>query len=204
VFAACWTRVEGLALWGTLGLCYLFRGNLFGAFVVGLAVLAPISLLCFHQWMFNDWKAYFNHNLDQIKILGWPPFLQVTSSGEYISDIYEHLGTMVVFPVLVVGTALLFPTCVPLGIFGTVYVIYVIYVIYVSILRHADVYRYSLPAYIFAVIVGLNDVWSSRTFRLPAFIIVPAYLAMAACYCDGQLAPNSAPNHFMKDVIGRH
>jgi hypothetical protein len=195
IFGACWTRIEGLAVWGTIGLCYLFRVDFLGATVVGCALLAPISLALFHQWRFKDWKAYFTFNHGTVKLIRWPPFLLLTNTAFASPDLVDHQGSLVIFPVFLIGTALLFPVCVPFAIFTTVYLCYC------SLLWHLDVYRYALPGYIFAVVIGFNDVWSSRGFKIMSIALVPLYFSLFMWYGIGQLESNCADEDFMNMVL---
>jgi hypothetical protein len=194
IAGACLTRVEGLALWGTIGLCYLLRMDIRGAVIVGCDLIAPIGLLFFHHCRFGDWRAYVHYNQGQSGLLRSPAFFEIFD-GALGGDLGYHLSALSLFCVFVVGAILIFPVSVPIGIFSAVYVCFV------SFVFHLDIFRYALPGYVFAVFVGFDDVWSAKVAQKPLLVLLPFYAVLAGWYTIGQMKSNSAAFWFTEEIL---
>jgi hypothetical protein len=192
---ACITRVEGLILSGTVGLCYCLRLDIVRAFVIGLDLLAPASVLLLHHFRFGDWKAYYHFNQGHNALLHFPPGFELRDGAVGNSDVQYHLSALSLFAIFAVGTLLVFPVSVPFGIFTLVYLIFS------SSLWHIDLYRYALPGYIFAIFVGFDELWSSSTMA-SAMVGLSLLIALPTlCYGMGQLMTNVAPSWFTGVVL---
>ena len=195
ICGACITRIEGLAIWGTIGLCYLLRFDIKRAIIIGFCLVAPLSVFGMHQIRFGTWKAYFAFNQGQQGLISLPPFIEIVRTYKYgrdLLDIFAHDNLMVPF---FVGLAITMVTCVPLGIFSTVYFLYV------GCLRHIDTFRYALPGFVPAVIIGFERLWTSREFRSIIYLLLCIYLPLCLFYMHGQITSNVAPAWFTNRVL---
>jgi hypothetical protein len=195
ICGACVTRVEGLVLWGTVGLVYLLRVDIIRAAVIAGALIAPAAVLRFHAKRFGDWLAYLHFNQGHNGLLRWPPFHDIVKHGRRSDDVKFHYSTLYLFVPFAIGTILVFGAAVPLGIFAAVYVVFS------ASLFHIDLYRYALPGYVFAVLVGFDELWASAAFKKAAIWLVPIYMALVGKYSIGQLRSNIAPDWFLKSVL---
>jgi hypothetical protein len=184
------TRVEGLAMWGTVGLTLLLRADLRRATAVGFALGAPAAVLAFHRLRFGDWRAYWRFNQGHNGLLAWPPFREVVGDARASGDVPYQMSALTLFAVFGIGVVCVFHASVPFGIFSTVYVAFV------SLLFHLDLFRYALPGYIFAIFVGFDEVWASKEFARAAKWIIPGYVAVMGVYAVGQLRTNAAAPWF--------
>jgi hypothetical protein len=195
IAGACITRVEGLILWGTVGLCYCLRFDIVRAFIIGLDLLAPASVLLLHHFRFGDWKAYYRFNQGYNQLLHFPPGFEIRDGAAGGSDVLYHSSVLSLFAVFAVGAFLVFHACLPFGIFTLAYLIFS------SSLWHNDPYRYALPGYIFAIFVGFDELWSSVTMtKVMTGLVFP--LAFAGMrYGLGQLRTNTASPWFTATVL---
>lgn len=195
ICGACITRIEGLAIWGTIGLCYLLRRDLLRAIVIGFTLIAPASVFLMHQFRFGTWMAYFEFNQGQQGIISLPPLREFLLTHKYSRDLREILAHDTLLAPFFIGTAMTLVTCVPLGIFSTVYLLYV------SCLHHIDTFRYALPGFVLAVVVGFAKFWESREVASVAPIFAVVHVPMALWYIKGQLHSNYAPKWFAMNVL---
>lgn len=194
IFGACITRIEGLAIFGTIGLCYLFRLDIIRAFIVGLAISAPISLLLLHYIKFNDIFAYIHFNQNHQGLIRFPPFHEIRGQFQGNNIVYLDSSLYLFLP-FILGTIMLYFISVPFAIFSTVYVIYV------SLLFHLDIFRYSLPGFIFAILVGFDSIISTPPFKRAIIILLPFYVAFLLYMIPNQIQSNRAPDWFTRNVL---
>jgi hypothetical protein len=189
------TRIEGLALLGTIGLCYCLRFDILRAVLVGLTISAPAALLAFHHLRFGDWLTYYRVNQGRNKLLSWPPFREVLWFARNSDDVNFHLSALGLFVLFAVGVVLVIPVSFPFAVFS------IVYVVFVSVLFHMHIYRYALPGYVFAVFVGFDEVWASKAFARAWMWIGPGYLAVMVWYAVGQIGSNAASSWFVQTVL---
>jgi hypothetical protein len=194
IAGACITRIEGLALWGTIGLCYLLRWDIWRAVVIGFDLVATVAVFLLHHLRFGDWRAYFRFNQGHNSILYFLPFHEILSGCAGQIELYK-VAALALFSIFIVGVVLVFPVSVPFGIFSLVYVWFV------SCISHMDIFRYALPGYIFAVFVGFDEVWSAKSAQKPLLVLLPFYLALGVWYTVGQLRTNTAGAWFTETVL---
>jgi hypothetical protein len=189
------TRIEGLAIWGTVGLCYLLRLDLKRAIVVGFTLIAPLSVMGLHRLRFGDWLAYIHFNQGHNSLIQFPPFHEPRGAMAGSQDTDYIISSLSLFLPFIIGTILVFPVCVPFGIFSFVYVWFT------SLLFHLDLYRYAIPGCVFAFLVGFDEVWSSQAFTLGSRWFIPCYLILVFWYAVGQVGSNVAGDWFVQAVL---
>ncbi|OHT02604.1 hypothetical protein TRFO_07016 [Tritrichomonas foetus] len=192
LIGACFTRIEGLAIVGTIGLCYLLRLDFIGAIITSLSFSVHIFLLYLHQIKFGTYKAYFIFNQGLIKFKPFYALIENSKNFQSIQYLFPilHLHVLMIF-----GCLVLFATSIPLAIFSTVYLIYN------SMLFHIDVYRYALPGYILCILVGFDAIWSHPTFKKYFYIPLFFYLLSSIGYFIGQICTNRSSAEFLYDVM---
>jgi hypothetical protein len=195
IIGAWITRIEGLALWGTIGLCYCLRLDIPRAFVVSFGLIAPLGLMYMHHVRFGNWNAYISFNQGHNGLIQFPMFHELIGNCRNSHDLVYTLSALTLFVPFIIGTVLLFTVSVPFAIFSTVYIVLV------SLLFHLDLYRYSLSGGIFAVLVGFDEIWSSKEFKRAMPWFFPPYLVIAVWYAVHQIGSNAAPSWFVANVL---
>lgn len=190
VWGGCITRIEGMAIGGTIGLCYLLRFKIFKAAGMFLTFLAPASMVLLHQYRFNDALAYLHFNQGQQGLVRWPPFHELLGIL-YNRDDFQSYSFLGYYALMAFGTALVYTRSIPLGIYSTCFTIYV------SFLFHLDIYRYGLPAFVFAILVGFDGFWSSKSGKIICLVVSPLYIILICMYTSGQIHSNKAWPDFM-------
>ncbi|OHS98614.1 hypothetical protein TRFO_34986 [Tritrichomonas foetus] len=196
ISGACITRIEGLAIFGTIGLCYLFRFDILRAISVSTCILAPASLLLLHHLKFNDYLAYLHFNQGHQGLIKFPPFHEIF--GQFkggASNIVYLNSTLSLYIPFFIGTVLLYFVSVPFAIFSTVYTIYV------SLLFHLDIFRYAIPGYVFALFVGFDPIISSPAFKRAMIYFVPFFVPFLLYHTSNQIRSNAAPSWFTQQVL---
>jgi hypothetical protein len=189
------TRIEGLALWGTIGLCYCLRFDIPRAIVVSFGLIAPLGIMYMHHLRFGNWNAYISFNQGHNGLIQWPMFHELVYNCQHSHDLLYTLSALTLYLPFIIGTVLLFTVSVPFGIFSTVYVVLV------SLLFHLDLYRYALSGGIFAILIGFDEIWSSKEFKKAMPWFFPAYLIVAVWYAVHQIHSNVAPPWFVTTVL---
>jgi hypothetical protein len=185
IAGACVTRFEGLALWGTVGLCYCLRLDFFRAAVIGMDLLAVAAVCGLHRLRFGDWAAFWRYSRGPNCPFDWPDMVGKSDSP-----------ALPLFAVFGVGSALLAPVALPFALFA------VAYFAFAASVRFADVWRYAAPGYVFALLVGLDGVWASAPARRALRVIaLPTGAAVLWC-AVAQIAANAARPKFMRAVFG--
>lgn len=195
ICGACITRIEGLAIFGTIGLCYLLRFDILRAIVVGFCAVAPFSVILLHKIKFNDWLAYVHFNQNSQGLLRFSPFFEIINHFKFNSDIiYANSATYLFYP-FIIGTILLYFVSVPFAVFSTVYVLFV------SMIFHMDIFRYAIPGFVFALFVGFDPIISSPQFKKIFYCFCPFYTLYLFKMIPEQIHSNSAPFWFTKTVL---
>ena len=202
ICGACITRIEGLAIFGTIGLCYLLRFDIIRAFIVSLCAIAPFSIILLHKIKFNDWLAYVHFNQNSQGLLRFEPFFEIINNFRGNTDIiYANSATFLFFP-FIVGTILLYFVSIPFAIFSTVYVLFV------SMIFHLDIFRYAIPGFVFALFVGFDPIFSSPQFKKVFYCFCPFYVYYLFKMIPEQIKSNSAPpwftNHVLNSPVSYH
>jgi hypothetical protein len=195
IAGACVTRIEGLALWGTIGLCYCLRFDILRAIVVAFDLIAPGAVAALHYYRFGDWKAYYRFNQGHNSLLHFPPFSEIIDHARGSSNVKYHISALSLVAPFTVGTLLLFPVSVPFAIFALVYLVFS------NSLFHMDIYRYALPGYVFALIVGFDEVLASKPAKKALLWLSLPFLTVALSYAVGQMESNRAPPWFTEEAI---
>ena len=187
---ACLTRIEGLALVGTIGLCYLMKFDIFGAFVTSLSFLVHVFLLYLHQIKFGTYKAYFLFNQNLIQLIPFK-YLIVKTKSDFCDLYAKFLLHLVMFG----GILILFRISLPLAIFSGVYLIYT------SMLNHHDIYRYILPGYILALLIGYDQILSNSQIKKNSIVLFFFVLITTCSYSISHLLTNISGPDFLKEVM---
>jgi hypothetical protein len=195
VWAACITRIEGMEVGFVLGLCSLLRLDIFAAAGMFLTFIAPVAVMALHQGMFGDALAYIHFNRDRQGLVGWPPFPGLVRGGAASHNALDLHSFLDFYPLYVIGALLIIPVAGPLGIFAAVHLAYV------SLLRHADLFRYALPAAIFALLVGLDRLWTHRVGFSAVLLVAPFYVIEMMAYAAGQIHSNRCWDTFLGSVF---
>lgn len=188
VWLGCITRIEGMSIGFTIGLCYLLRLKIFRAAAMFLTFVPTALLVLLHHYRFNDALAYIHFNSGQQHIIQWPP---LNDAYQVYSGWFYNYGSLATFFIYLFGTFLLYEKSVPIAIFCTVHMCYV------SLLFHLDVFRYQLPASVFVTIIAFDKIITKRTVLWPCFI---ALLFPLFSYVGGQINSNTAWPQFMDEI----
>jgi hypothetical protein len=195
VSACLITRVEGLIVWGTLGLCCLLNFDIKKAFCVGLCLISSGALILFHYLKFGYWDAYLKFNQGNQNILLKIPFDElITHSRSWGNDVM-YVSVIYLFIPFVVSVLCCYTSCVPYAIQGTAYIIFV------SLLFHLDLMRYSIPGIAPALLIGLDPLFSSKAFRSTAIVSLMIIIIIGVSYSALQIASNRAPYFFFEEII---
>jgi len=192
VWGGCITRIEGMAIGATIGFCYLLSFNIVRALSMFLTFVAPLFLVIFHQFRFNDAMAYIHFNKDQQNLIVWKPLHELSEAH---SDKLYSYSSIVSFFFCALGVIVLFEKCLPVAIFCS------IYLVYISLLFHIDVFRYSIPVSVFSFIIGFDVIWNQKYTKLVFLSVSPLFLIIALAYASGQIHSNRAPDSFMDHVF---
>jgi hypothetical protein len=148
-----------------------------------------------HHYRFGDWKACSRFSQGHNNLLHLPPFFEIRDNAVGTADVNSHLSALALFAPFAVGTAVVFPICVSFGIFTFVYLIFS------ASLWHIDIFRYALPGYVFALIVGFDEIWASKATNGAFIGLAPALAAVVFWYAMGQIGSNTAPPWFTEEVL---
>ena len=192
LWGATVTRIEGLSIVGTIGLCYGLRLEILNGLWTSLGFLGPAAVAVMHKQKFGTYRAYFMFNNN---LLQFPPFYRLIIDSKYESHVPTLMGAMHLYWIMIAGALILYQQAVPLAIFSTVYLIYS------SCLFHIDVHRYSLPGYILCLLVGFDCIWAHPHFKLAAPILGIVYIVYTTGYSAGQMVTNRAWKEFVFDVM---
>ena len=192
VWLCCITRIEGMAVGFTIGCCYLLKKNILKALGMFSTFLAPLFVMIFHIYRFNDPLAYIHFNQGMQQLVQWPPFAE--AFYQQINEFYNYsdIATLLIG---LFAAFLTFERNIPVGIFT------VTHLLYVTLLFHIDVFRYQLPAYIFAIYIGYDRFWSSNGIVFILLVLAPIYAYVISTYASGQIHSNIANGDFMNRVF---
>jgi len=193
VWYGCFTRIEGNAIGFAIGVCYILKFDIIRALKMFITFIPLITLLIFHKAMFNDAFAYLTFNSKKQGLLQFPPFQEIVGKVRNTNPLYFHSFTSLFFPLLV-STLLMIPVCGPVAVFA------MIFLAYVSLLRHIDLYRYSLPCGVFSLLIGFDSLFSSPQFLKSLPIVAPLYIIICLVYSAGQINSNVCWDQFLKEV----
>lgn len=194
VWCCCVTRIEGMAVGAAIGVCYVLQFDILHGLMMFLTFVSTICLLLFHKAMFNDALAYLTFNKGRQGLIGLPPFHEVLGGSE--TSNVNHLHSFIDFYApYVIGAMIVVYRAGPLGVFSLGYLLYI------SLVRHMDLYRYSLPAAVFVILVGFDGLWSHPYAARALAIIGPFYLIEMIIYAAGQIHSNRCPDHFLDEVL---
>lgn len=195
IWAACITRIEGMAVGMTFGVCYLLRLKIVNAVEMLLTFVAPACLLAFHRAMFGNALAYIDFNQGKQKLIAWPPFNELRGSRISGNDANVMHSFLDFYALYVIGMVLVMVKAGPAGIFcGGI-------LLYVSLLRHLDLYRYAMPVGVFAILVGLDDLWSHPYVKMAMKVVGPFYWSEMMVYAAGQIHSNRCSEKFFNEVL---
>jgi hypothetical protein len=132
-----------------------------------------------------------------MRLIKFPPFhkiFQISKEPKAVGDDFPTIYLLGVFFVGLVGLA---SVAFPLLVFALVHFLYC------SVLDHIDIYRYSLPGYSLAVLVGLDVVWSHAKIKANVRWLVACYALALIPYVASNLAGNRAPDDWLLSVMNR-
>ena len=188
IWLGCITRIEGMAIGFTIGCCYLLKKDIIRALGMFATFLAPIMIIIFHVYRFDDPLAYIHFNQGVNQLIQWPPFYEATK--QQVNDYYNYsnIGSLLIG---FLGAFLSFEKCIPVTIFA------IVHLTYVSLLFHIDVFRYQLPAYVLVLFIGFDKYWSGNGIVLFLMVLFPIYCFVCAAYSNGQIHSNIASPYFI-------
>ncbi|EAX81398.1 hypothetical protein TVAG_548710 [Trichomonas vaginalis G3] len=191
VWLGCFTRIEGMAVGFAIGLCYLVSLRIFRAFGMFLTFVSTIILLGFHQYRFHNPFAYIDFNSGSQKLIKWPPL----NDAYYVQpEVFYSYGALGSFFIFLMGSLLIFEKCPPLATYC------VVHMIYVSLLFHIDVFRYQIPASVFAVAIGYEKLFRPKIYKIIMLILLPFYMFVTLSYAGQQINSNMAWPQFMEQI----
>ena len=194
ICGCCITRVEGIIVWGTFGLCYLLRFDIKKAFYVGCCLISFGLLILFHYIKFGEYDAYLKFNQGQQRIISRRFFDEMRFSPKWGWSPLQFESIIPLYIPFFFGIFLCYTNHLPYAILGTAYFIFI------SILNHLDIYRYALPGFLPTLIIGFDSLFSSKQFRIMSPIIISLILSFEVFYATNQINCNRAPDFFMADV----
>jgi hypothetical protein len=194
MWGACITRIEGLALVGSIGLSYLLRFDIPRAAFTALGFLGTASNALLHKIKFGDYFAYFKFNQGQQRLINPNVFYSLYYGARSLTRLTLPYNLILLESILIPGVFVLLSIAVPLGIFG------VVYVIYVSVLFHIDLIRYALPAYMPALLIAYDAIWSHSYFKKNSYILYPFFGFIVALYSLGQIGTNRCEDNFFLEA----
>lgn len=195
VSACLMTRVEGLIVWGTIGLCCLLVFDIKRAFCTGLCLITFGLIILFHRGKFGYWNAYLKYNQGNQKMINKMLFQELIRTSKYSwNDMMYESDLYLSIPFLI-SILCCYSRCIPYAIHGTAYFIFI------SFINHLDVMRYSLPGIAPAILIGLDPFFSSKSFKATAKISLPILVALGVFYATCQIGSNRAPYFFYKEII---
>ncbi|OHS97785.1 hypothetical protein TRFO_09196 [Tritrichomonas foetus] len=195
IWYACITRIEGMLIGATIGFCYLLRFEIVKALSMFSTFLSTIGLLILHRAMFGDAMAYIKFNSGHQGLVGKKLFVELIYGRSSTHDVlYLHSFIDFYFP-YVIGICVVVIVAGPLGIFGAAYLLYV------ALLRHIDLFRYSLPSAVFAILIGYDKLWSDKISKSMIYFFAPIYFAFLLSYSTGQIHSNRSSDKFLMEVI---
>jgi hypothetical protein len=195
IWAACITRIEGMAVGAVFGICYLLRLDILHAIMMFLTFVAPVLLMAFHYSMFDDFFAYISFNQGHQRLVSWPPLPEMRSwAMEQSNTNYAH-GFFEFYGFYLLQALLVLPVAGPIGILCG------IWVAYIGMLSHMDIYRFALPAGVFGTVIGLDILLSHKIGRWGAICALPVYYVILIGYCAGQINSNRCGEYFLKQVL---
>ena len=195
LYGACITRIEGFAIVGTIGLCYILRFDFIRAILTGLAFLSPYSIMLFHEYRFNDRYAYIHFNQGHQGLLVFQPFFALfryTSNPNYMHMVFERFAIHIPFAACI---CVVFSVSIPLAIFS------VVYFFYTSMLNHLDIARYSLPSYMPSLLIGMDVLFSSPQMKKHMNFVQIFVMIFGAVYSLGQISSNRCDHEFLMEVF---
>ena len=145
-----------------------------------------------HKQKFGTYKAYFKFNSGLIKLKPFYGLFEYSKKIELIS----RLNSIILLDFAMLGgTLILYTVAPPMGIFSTVYLLYS------SMLVHDDVYRYILPGYVLAILIGFDDIWSNHIFKKFSLFFFAIYFVLMCEYALCHLTSNRSTFEFLKEVM---
>lgn len=195
VWGGCITRIEGMAIGATIGACYLLRLEILKALSMFLTFVSTFCLMILHRAMFDDPFAYIKFNSGQQGLIQLRPLHEIRGGNSRSRDVL-YLHSFIDFYFLyVIGLIPLFFNAGPIAIYSF------IHLAYVSLLRHMDVFRYSLSAAVFCLLVGFDRMWSDRRVRSAMYYFAPFYFVFLLSYATGQIHSNRCGDDFWRQVL---
>lgn len=193
VWGCCITRIEGMAVGAAIGGCYLLRFEIVKAFSMFLTFVSTFCLLVFHKAMFGDPFAYIKFNSGRQRLISSKPFNEIRRCRN--NDVL-YLHSFIDFYFLyVIGLVPLFFIAGPVAIYSF------IHLAYVALLRHMDLFRYSLSAAVFCLLVGFDRLWSDKKVREAMKLFAPFYFFFLLTYATGQIHSNRCGDDFLNQVL---
>jgi hypothetical protein len=190
LYCAAVTRIEGLSIVGTVGLCHLLQLKPLRAALTSLAFLGLPTVFALHKLRFGDYFAYFDHNK---QLLYRFHFL----NPAYCSKQYLfYCSSFVLYVPFFVFTFVLITHNRSLGIYSLVYFIFGMFIF------HLDIFRYALPGYTLALLISFDSVLNSPIIRNYSKYIVCAVLSINVIYSFGNIYSNGAETGFLYEVLG--
>lgn len=191
---ACITRIEGLAVVGSVGLSFLLNLDIKRAIITGFGFLSFPMMALFHRWKFGYYDAYLRFNQGRQRLIVPRPFFLFIRETKHLTNnasSYERLACFI--PPFAAACAIKHIS-LPLFIFT------IVYMLYSSVLYHNDHFRYLLPAYVPNFLIGFDSLLSAPNLRNNEILLVVLFL-ICLIYSFGQIRTNICGSVFFDEVF---
>jgi hypothetical protein len=143
-----------MAVGFAIGVCFALRLRIVEGLAMFLTFAMPIALMALHGTMFDDALSYMRFNKDRQGLVGWSPFPEVVRGASATDNAFNLDSFLDLYTLYVIGAMVVCVRAAPVGVFACVHLAYV------AMLRHMDLFRYTLPAAVFVVLIGLDALWA--------------------------------------------
>jgi hypothetical protein len=191
------TKIEGLSIVGTIGLCYLLKLDLLKAIFSGFGAIGTVAVLFMHKIYFGSPFVYFEHNQGARQKLLEIPFLNYVEYPRYDVTLMFLYQKLVLQVPMLAGLCVLWKKSLPLGIFIFVYFIFT------GAISHLDIFRYGMPAYMPALLIGFDVIWNNPMVKGNITTILIIYLIVAILYITGQINTNIIEKDIYQRIVNR-
>ena len=183
LFGATITRIEGLSIVGTIGLCYLLRLDIIRAVLCSIGALGTVGVFYMHYICFHNVHAYFDHNQGYKRLLDLPfiDYMYLSTDYSMFPMLYQKFF---MHAILLIPLFTIWNKSIPLCIF------ILTYFIYMAAIQHPDIFRYGSPAYLPSLLIGFDCIVSLPIIKNKIKQIMLTYTIFSVFYIFGQINSN--------------